>query len=136
MASYQVKLNFNDGSYSYDLPLVSEVSDPAPSIKATVIEGNRGNGAIVIPGGQKSIRITVKGVLFDETGFAGLETKIEEMKTKVTTNPATLTLKYWTGTLWQNIWAYTVRRIDEISFPQSYRLDAQDYSIEFLVITY
>jgi hypothetical protein len=136
MASYTVKLNFNDGVNNYDLLHVSKILDPAPGSKATIIEGNRASGAIVIPGGKKSIRIIIKGVIFDSDGFADLETAIEDMKSKVTTSVATLTLKYWTGSIWQNVWAYTVRRVNEIDFPESLRTDAQEYDVEFLVISY
>jgi len=136
MSNYTVQVIFNDGSGDYILPLVFNISDPKEGIKATIIEGTRGDGAIVIPGGKKSQKITIKGNLFDADGYKDLSVLIEEMKTKVTTNSATLTLKYWTGTVWQNTWQYTVRRIDEISFSESLRLDAQEYSIDFLVIAY
>ena len=136
MPSYTVKLNFTEGSINYDLPHVSNVNDPKEGIKATVIEGNRADGAIVIPGGKKSQTIVVQGVIFDFDGFADLETAIEDLKSKITTNVATLTLKYWTGSTWQNIWQYTVRRINEITFKDSLRTDAQEYEVEFLVIAY
>ena len=59
-----------------------------------------------------------------------------EMKTKVSTNPATLTLRHWTGSTWQTDWQYTVRRITEINFPESLRTDSQKYEIRFLVTSY
>ncbi len=136
MGSYTVILNFSDGVYDYDLPHIFSLSDPNPGMKATVIEGNRASGSLIIPGGQKSIEIIVRGNIFDSDGYADLETAIEEMKTKITTDVATLTLKYWTGAIWQNNWQYTVRRISEITFPESLRTDVQEYSIKFLVISY
>lgn len=136
MASYTVKVNFTSGAINYDFPHVYSISDPAPAIKATIIEGNRASGAIVIPGGQKSIRINIKGVIFDTDGFSDLETAIEALKTAITTDVATLTLKYWTGSIWQNVWQYTVRRVEEISFPESLRINAQEYECEFLVISF
>ena len=136
MSSYQVVVNFNDSVNNYDLPHVFAISDPESGMKATVIEGTRGSGSVVIPGGRKSQKITIRGNLFDADGYEDLSVLIQEMKTKVTTDVATLVLKYWTGTVWQNTWQFTVRRIDEINFSDSLRLDAQEYSIDFLVIAY
>jgi hypothetical protein len=136
MADYTVVVNFNDGVNNYDLPHIFKISDPKEGIKATVIEGTRGDGVIVIPGGKKSQEITIQGRLFDNDGYADLSTLIAEMKTKVTTSQATLTLKYWNGSTWVNNWAYTVRRLDEIDFPESLRTFEQEYSVRFLVIAY
>ena len=136
MSSYTVKLNFNDGTYDYDLPHVYSLKDPKEGMKATVIEGTRGDGAIVIPGGKKSQEIVVRGRLYDSDGYADLSTAMDTMRTNVTTDEATLTLKYWTGTIWQNNWQYTVRRIGEIQFPESLRTDMQNYEIRFLVVSY
>jgi len=135
MSSYTVVINFNDGVNNYDLPHVFQVSDPNPGMKATVIPGNRASGSIVIPGGQKSIEIIVRGRLLDNDGYVDLTTLIAEMKSKVTTNQATLTLKHYSGT-WVQDWAYLVRRIEEIDFPESLRTWDQSYSIRFMVIAY
>jgi hypothetical protein len=135
MASYTVVINFTEGTINYDLPHVFQISDPKEGIKATVIEGTRGDGVIVIPGGKRSQEIIIRGRLIDNDGYADLTTLISEMKTKVTTNQATLTLKHYDGT-WVQDWAYTVRRIEEIEFPESLRIWEQEYSIRFLVIAY
>lgn len=136
--NYQVILNFNDGTNNYDLPLVQSISDPQPGMKATVIKGNRASGSIVIPGGQESIEIRVRGILFDEDGYEDLTTKIADMRSKVTTNLATLTLKHWTGSTWQTDWTYSVRRINPIEFSDSddLRTNAQPYEVIFLVISF
>ena len=136
MASYTVVINFSDGVNNYDLPHVFYISDPKEGMKATIISGKRADGSIVIPGGKKSQEITVRGTLFDVDGYADLTTLMDEMRSKVTTNVATLTLKHWNGSTWQNDWAYTVRRIDEIRFPESLRTDSQEFEIIFLVIAY
>jgi len=133
--NYQVVVNFNDGTYDYNLPLVFHISDPKEGIKATVIPGVRGSGSIIIPGGKRSQEITIRGKLFDEDGYKDLTTKINEMRTKVTTDVATLTLKHYDGS-WVNDWQYTVRRIEEIRFPQSDRTAVQEYEVSFLVISY
>lgn len=135
MASYTVKINFNDGTYDYDLPLVFHLSDPQQGMKATVIKGTRGDGSIVIPGGKRSHEITVRGRLMDEDGYKDITDLMNEMRTKVTTNVATLTLKHYDGG-WVTDWSYTVRRIEEIRFPESLRTDSQEYEIIFYVIAY
>jgi len=136
MSSYTVVLNFNDGTHNYDLPHVFHVSDPKEGIKAVIHEGNRADGAIVIPGGKRPIEIRVRGNLFDSDGYEDLTTLMNTMRTNVTTDIATLTLKHWTGATWQNDWSYTVRRIDEINFPESLRTNVQRYEIRFLVIRF
>lgn len=135
--NWQVTLNFNDGTYNYDIPHIFDLSDPKEGMKATVIDGVRGDGAIIIPGGKKSQEIVVKGTLYDIDGYADLTTLISTMKTDITTNPAVLTLKHWSGSAWVNDWAYSVRRIEPIEWESSsLRLDAIQYSIRFIVISY
>lgn len=136
MSSYIVKINFNDGTNSYDFPLVQSVAEPIPAMKATIIEGVRADGSIVIPAGKKSIEIIVKGVILDDDGFVDINTKMAEMQTKVTTSEATLTMKYWTGSTWANTWAKTVRRISEITFSDSFRINDIEYEVRFLVVAY
>ena len=133
---YQVILNFNDGTKNYDFPLVQSISDPVEGMKSVVIEGTRGNGSIVIPGGKKSAEIEVKGIIADNDGYADITTKMATMRSDVTTNPATLTLKHWTGSAWANDWVYTVRRIDEITFDNSMRTYDQPYTVRFLILSY
>jgi len=135
MADYTVVVNFNDGVNNYDLPHIFKISDPKEGIKATVIEGKRADGSIVIPGGKKSQEIVIRGRLIDNDGYIDLTTLMNTMRTSVTTNQATLTLKHLSGT-WITDWTYTVRRIEEITFPESLRTWEQEYSIRFLVISY
>lgn len=142
MANYTVKVNFNDGTQNYDLPYVQQVVDPKEAMKAIVVDGNRADGCIVIPGGKKSQDITVRGILWDNDGYKDLDTKINALKSAITTNTATLTLKYWDDTIsggggWVNSWSYTVRRIEEIQFPSpSRRTATQDYEVRFRVLSF
>jgi hypothetical protein len=138
MASYIVQLVLNDGisGLEYIFPHVFSVSDPKEGMKATVIHGTRGDGAIVIPGGKKSQELTARGRFIDNDGYADLTTLITTMKSMVTTDLSTLTLKHWTGSAWENDWAYTVRRIDEITFSESLRIIDQEYEVKFLVVGY
>ena len=130
----EVVLNFNDGTHDYDIPHVFHISDPKEGMKATVIKGKRGDGSIVIPGGKESQEIRVRGKLYADD-YIALNTLITTLKSSVTTDLATLTLKHYDGG-WITDWAYTVRRIDEIRFPQSLRTSYQEFEIVFLVIAY
>ena len=138
MADFTVQVVFQLGvsGEEYILPHVFKISDPKEGIKATVIEGTRGDGVIVIPGGRKSQEITIQGRLFDNDGYADLTTLITQMKNMITTDLATLTLQHWNGATWIQDWQYTVRRLDEIDFPESLRTFDQEYNVRFLVIAY
>jgi len=138
MSSYTVQLVLNDGisGLEYIFPHVFSISDPKEGMKATVIHGTRGDGAIVIPGGKRSQEIVAKGRLIDNDGYVDITSLITIMKSMVTTNLSTLTLKHWTGSAWENAWAYTVRRTEEITFSESLRILDQEYEIRFLVVGY
>ena len=133
--SIQVRLIFNDGSGDYILPVVQSVSDPEEAMKATVIRGTRGDGAVIIPGGKKSQEIVVKGKLVAE-GYKAITDLMDTLRASVTTDSATLTLQYNAGAGWIASWARTVRRIEEIRFPASKRTSSQDYEIIFLQLSY
>ena len=133
--SIQVKLTFNDGSGDYDLPIVQSVSDSKEGMKATVIRGIRESGSIVIPGGKRSQEIIVRGKLVDE-GYKAITVLMDAMRININTDSATLTLKYNEGAGWVTSWARTVRRIEEIRFPDSKRTSSQNYEIIFLQTTF
>jgi len=137
MTSYTARITFQlddeSASLAYTFPVVQSVSDPVEGMKATVINGTRADGCIVIPGGKKSQTITVKGILIGD--LAEITTAINLMKSEVTTDIGTLTFEYDNGG-WQTVWAYTVQRINEITFDESMRTDSQNYTAEFLVLSY
>jgi len=136
--NYTVRLTFlsqETGSVEYTFPNVFSVSDPSAGMKATVIEGNRGDGSIVIPGAKKSQEIVIRGKLFDADGYKDLTTLMTDMRDKVTTDLATLTMKHYDSG-WQTDWTYTIRRINEIEFSESMRIGIQPYSARFLVVAY
>lgn len=134
MDGYEVKINFNDTVYNYDFPLVYHISDPQPRLKDTIISGIRGDGSIRIKGGKRSQEIVVKGRLLADD-YKALTALINTMRTSVTTNVATLTLKHYDGG-WVNDWSLTVFRNSEIIFEESMRTDYQNYEIRFLVLSY
>ena len=137
MADYTVQFIFNDGSGEVILPLVYQISDPKEAIKATIIEGTRGDGSIVIPAGKKSQTITIKGYLVNHSGYESLITDKLDLQDDITTNVATLTVQHWSGSVWQTDYSYTVRRLSEITFnTDSLRTDYLEYTIEFFVLSY
>jgi len=134
----KVRFYFDDGTNEYTFPLVYHISDPQEGMKATVIEGNRGDGSIVIDGGKKSQEITIRGKIMKEDGYFDINTEMGNMRTYVTTNVALLKIQHYNyGTsLWVDDKVYAVRRIGEIEFPESLRTLIQEYSVNFLVVSY
>ncbi len=135
---YSVRITFlssESGAVEYILTNVYSVSDPEAGMKATVLEGNRGSGSIIIPGGKKSQEIVIRGKLFDTDGYADLTTLMNEMRNEITTDLATLTMEHYDGS-WVEDWSYSVRRITEIEFDESMRTGIQPYSIRFFVVSY
>ena len=137
MASFQVRIVLNSGisGSEYIFPHVFSISDPQPAMKSVVIDGNRGDGCLIIPGGKKSAEIIIKGRLIDNDGYADLTTLMTTMRTMVTTNQATLTMEHFTTT-WVQDWSFAVRRIEEINFPESLRTWDQEYEVRFLITSY
>ena len=84
---------------------------------------------------KESQRITIRGKIIDENGYDAITSKMNEMRQKITTDSATLKMQHYSGS-WISDWEYTVRRINEIKFPQSLRTDVQEYECSFLVISY
>jgi len=132
----QVRIIYNQGeSNEYVFPYAFHITDPEPGMKSTIIRGNRGDGSITIPGGKKSQEIRVRGRFVEEDGYNAITSKMNEMRQKITTDSATLKMQHYNGS-WQNDWSFTVRRINEIIFPESLRTDSQNYEIPFLVTSY
>ncbi len=139
MSSYQVRIKYlesGSGFSPYIFPLVQSISDPVEGIKATEIKGTRGDGSIVIPGGKKSMNIELEGMFYDDGyDFKQITIAMAAMQAAIGTDTGTLSMEYYDGG-WQTVWSYTVRRISEITFPPSLRIDAQRYRVSFLVMSY
>ena len=131
----QVRINFNDGTYDYNLLIIqSENGSNLAGRKDTIIEGIRADGAIIIPAGKKSQTITIRGILAGED-YMSITNLMNTMKISITTDVATLTMEHYDGG-WIPDWSYTVRRIGEINFPESLRTSSQEYEVNFLVVAY
>lgn len=131
-----VRVIFNEGeSNEYVFPVVqSETGSDLEEDKDLIIEGVRADGSIVIPGGKKSKEIVIKGILIGTT-YGAITTLMDTMKTNVDTAVSTLKLQHYT-TSWVDDWSYTVKRISEISFPETLRTSSQEYEVTFLVLSY
>ena len=136
MNNYTVQFIFNSGSGDVILPLVYSISDPKEGDKSTIIQGIRGDGSIAIPGGKKSQIITIKGYLVNHGGYENLIADKLTFQNAITTNVATLTVKHYTGSIWQTDYSYTLKRIGEITYTESLRTDYIEYSVEFLILSY
>jgi len=135
MENYNVQIIFEGLSGEYQLPHVqSENGSDLTDDKITLIEGNRADGAVAIPGGKRAQRITITGIIVGEN-YKEITDLMNTMKTKIDTGVATLTLKHFEPSE-VNDWSYTVRRVSPIVFEESMRTDSQKYSIEFLVLVY
>lgn len=135
MANNQTRIRFDDGTYNYIFLAVFHLSDPKEAMKATVIRGTRGDGSIVIPGGKRSQEIIIRGKLYADN-YNALTSLMNTMRQSITTDVATLTLEHNIGAGWITDWSYTVRRIEEIRFPQSFRTSSQEYEVMFLVTSF
>jgi len=116
---------------SFTLPNVGSLDDPRPGIKNVVIEGTRGDGAIVIPGGTPTYNITIRGVIIG-SDYDAVMSQIVTLRSTVTTAEATLTVERDSG----SFDTYTVRRIGDIQYSDSPNMRTQslEYSITFLVL--
>jgi hypothetical protein len=132
--NYTVRFYFDDGTNTYTFPLVQAINDNVPAIKATIIPGNRSDGSIAIPGGKRSLELVLRGIIVDNN-YAAIIAKKDEMRIKVTTNPATLTMRHWNSNAgtWVNDYVYIVRRTEEIIFPDTLLTSEQQYECRFLV---
>lgn len=134
-----VRLIYNLGEANeYVFPYVYSIDDPVPGMKATIHEGNRADGSIVIPGGKESVDITLKGVLIGDD-YSAIMTAISTMRTKVTSAVSTLSLQHYDEdtSAWVSDWSYTVRRIDKIKWDEdNLRTSHQKYELSFRVLVY
>jgi len=132
MTDYLTRIKFN--SYEF-LAVQSENGSNLTSNKDIIIEGTRGDGAILIPGGKKSQRITISGVILG-ADYKAITDLMNTMKSSITSASGTLLMEHKEGASWITDWTYTVQKINEIEFPTNLRISYQEYNCEFLVLSY
>jgi len=137
---YLTRITFKEldsGSSEYIfLAVQSENGSNATGNKDIIIEGTRADGSIIIPSGKKSQRITITGIILG-ADYKAITDLMNTMKSSITTEEATLTMEHKENGSWVSPdWEYTVKRIGEIEFSANLRTSYQEYSVEFLVLSY
>lgn len=116
----------------YEFEIVQYTNAPQSPGKAVVIEGTRGEGAIVVPGGKKSWDLVITGILMIDgatEGYEELTAKIDEMENLILANTRyKVRLDKTSSTYYE----YKVKRIHTIDYPESLRTDSQEYMVTFL----
>ena len=124
------------------LPHVQSIGNIEPGIKNIQIEGIRGDGSLVIPGGRPSYDIIVRGILLGSdttlpdgtaydsptgTKYEHIAEQIDWLRDNIDTEESYLYVDKTSGVYD----SYLVRRISEIQFPDSLRNSVQEYIINF-----
>ena len=141
ITSYDVILNFNDGSNDYNFPYLQELTDNKEKSKHTILKGKRGDGVIFIPGARESQKIEIKGILIADN-YSDLTTLMDTMRSSVSTDEGILTLSNKLKHSSDNYsidWAVACRRISEIEFAdpmKNFRINYVEYRMSFIVLNY
>lgn len=124
------KLYASDGvTLVYTFPVVQATNAPQSLKKGTVIEGMRGKGCLIIPGGDSSWDLVIRGVFLADN-YTDLTSLINTLETSVVTNTKyVLKIEKSVSTSFD----YNVQRIEAIDYPESLRTDYQEYVIRLKV---
>jgi hypothetical protein len=58
------------------------------------------------------------------------------MRSNIDTNVGILSMQHYDGGDWIDNWSYTVKRISQIDFSDSFRVVDQEYTVKFLILAY
>lgn len=123
-----VKLYASDGvTLVYTFPAVQYINVPHTSNKNTIVEGIRGQGCIVIPGSSASWDLEIQGVLL-ANGYAAVDSLIATLESTIVM--FTNYILVFDKTI-ATSYTYNVQRIEPIEYPQSFRINFQEYTIRF-----
>jgi len=124
------------------LPHIQGVDDAEPGIKNIEIEGTRGDGSLIIPGGRESQDIIIDGIILasdsslpdgtaysnpNGTNYEKIMEQIDWLRINVPTTETHLYVEKTSSTYDD----YVVRRIGKIIFPKNLRRNIQEYTITF-----
>lgn len=127
---------------SKSLPHIQSIDDGEPGIKNIKIEGTRGDGELIIPGGRNSQDIIVNGIILAQdktlpdgtpysnpsgTNYEKIMEQIDWLRLNVPTTEIHLYIEKTSSTYDD----YVVRRVDKINFPDNLRRSVQGYTIVF-----
>ena len=120
------KLYDKDDNFLYMFPIVQYTNAPQPITKSVVIEGLRGQGAIIIPGSTGSWDLVIRGVLTGDN-YEAITAKIDALESAVAYNTRyIIKIQKSAG---QN-YEYKVKRVEQIEYPENLRTDSQEYIIK------
>lgn len=111
----------------YTFELVQSSNHPQSPMRNVVIEGVRGEGCLVIPGGTPSWDLEIRGILMIDgstEGYEELVVKMDAMESAIALNT-----NYYIriDKTVSTYYLYKVRRIESIEYPESLRTDSQEY---------
>ncbi len=126
------KLYNYSNSLIYTFPIVQYTNAPKPIIKSVVIEGLRGQGAIVIPGSEGSWDLIIRG-MFMADDYEAITQLIETIESTIEYNTRyTLKIEKSPSTTF----TYKVKRVVPIEYPESLRTTSQLYIVTLKVGTW
>ena len=124
------KLYASDGTtLIYTFIAVQYTNAPQTINKKTIVEGIRGQGCIIVPGSTSSWDLEIRGVLLavDYTALTALIDTLESTIVMFTNYVLEFDKSISTS------YTYNIQRIEPIVYPESLRINYQEYSIKFKV---
>ena len=120
------RLYESDGvTLRHTFPAVVYTNAPQSIEKSVVIEGQRGDGCIVIPGGESSWDLQMRGTLTADD-YDAIVVAMDALESAVQLNTKyVLKLDKTDSTTY----SWNVIRIEPINYPESLRLNYQKYEI-------
>jgi len=126
----KIKLYASDGvTLVYTFPAVQSINAPKVIKKNVVVEGIRGQGCVVIPGSSSSWDLEISGIFLAEN-YSDLTALIDALETAVVM--FTNYILVFDKTI-ATSYTYNVQRIEPIEYPQSFRVNFQDYIVRLKV---
>jgi hypothetical protein len=119
----------NGTTLQYTFPVVQSINAPQTISKNVVVEGIRGQGCIIIPGSSSSWDLEIRGI-FLAADYSAVTALIDDIETDIVlfTN---YVLKF-EKTI-STSYTYNVQRIEPIQYPNSMRVNFQDYIVKLKV---
>jgi len=126
----KIKLYASNGvTLLYTFPVVQSINAPRVIKKNSVVEGIRGQGCIVIPGSSASWDLEINGIFLADN-YSALVSLMDTLESTVIM--FTNYILVFDKTI-ATSYTYNVQRIEPIEYPQSFRVNFQDYIVRLKV---
>ena len=126
----KIKLYASDGvTLAYTFPVVQSINAPQTISKNVVIEGMRGQGCVVIPGSSASWDLVIAGIFLADD-YSAITALIDAIEAAVPV--FTNFILIFEKTI-STSYSYHVKRIESIEYPESLRVNAQEYIVRLKV---